>query len=437
MAEERAVRAHRLVAPAAALVLAASPAGAQAPRPEPGFSFLFDGSAASFARWEFAGARGALGRATVDPALRAIVVHDSPFGAYWYPVRAFGDAVLRLQYAVEDTPGATANGGVVIRAPEVRYTGATAAAVLAQKPAGYSFAVCPGAIPACGRAMPAPSTTYAWRGASGPFPPPFRYTGAYCARGGTHNVAGLSGAPLRTNGNADDHAHWAQLACGHEIQINETPAGEGDPVKTGSVYGFRHLDARQSRTNERLARGVWHELEIRMVGQQYTVLVDGVLVNQFDNAVPRIASREGDAPTMARQLPRGYVGLQTHGGTDRIAYRAIRVRELRRERIPVNLRSPVVTRAGRALRCRRGSWRTAARTTFAFTWHRSNAIPLSHPRFRAPSPLDLAEAIVGRGPRYVPTRADAGKVLHCQVSATSDGATVWATRRAPALTRRR
>ncbi len=38
------------------------------------------------------------------------------------------------------------------------------------------------------------------------------------------------------------------------------------------------------------------------------------MINQFDNSIPKIASRNGDPPTMARQLARGYLGLQTHGG---------------------------------------------------------------------------------------------------------------------------
>src|SRR5690606_3149061 len=148
-----------------------------------------------------------------------------------------------------------------------------------------------------------------------------------CARGTNtvepplfHNVTDLAGTgPLATNNNANNHRHWTQVYCGHEIQINETLTGGGPnpsshPIKTGSVYGFRNLNAAQSKTYERLEKGVWHDLEIRMVGQQYTVLIDGEVVNQFDNAVPKIASRNGDPPTMARQLAEGYIGLQAHGG---------------------------------------------------------------------------------------------------------------------------
>ena len=113
---------------------------------------------------------------------------------------------------------------------------------------------------------------------------------------------------MTTNGNANNHQHWTQVYCGHEIQINETLTGNNpgtggsDPIKTGSVYGFRNLNAQQSGTYQRLDKGVWHEFEIRTIGQQYTVLVDGEMINQFDNSIPKIASRNGDPPTMARQL---------------------------------------------------------------------------------------------------------------------------------------
>ncbi len=466
------------MAVAFALVAACANAQYEAPPPDPGFEYIFDGTAtgsdASFDQWEFASSTAAAsatqGQQTLDPVDGAINPNASPFGAIWYPVRPFGDVVLRLQYQVEDTPTSTRNGGIMIRAPEVRYTGADTAAVLAQKPTGYNYDVCPGALAICGLTEPAPSTSYFWEGADGPFPPasdasdpPFLYEGAYCARTGTHNVTNLAGTgPLQTNNNANNHRHWTQVYCGHEIQINETLTGGGpqpstDPIKTGSVYGFRNLNAKQSRTNERLEKGVWHDLEIRMVGQQYTVLIDGELINQFDNSIPKIASRNGDPPTMARQLAEGYVGLQTHGGNDRIRYREIQVKELDRDDIPVSVAPPKVAGSGRVgeeLTCTRGGWtnRGGPASGDLFTWYRSNRIGPEHPRFRAPSQFDLGDfttppepefgtdplrwtdsLIVGHGRHYVPTADDLGKVVHCQVSVDHGGATVWETASAPEI----
>lgn len=457
---------------AAVAVLVPASAGAQyvAPPPDPGFEYIFDGSPtgsdASFDKWIFASstiaASATQGRATLDPVEGSIDVGASPFGAYWYPVRPFGDAVIKLQYTVEDTPTSTRNGGVMIRSPEIRYDGATTADVLAQKPTGFNYDLCPGALALCGRTEPAPSTTYTWEGADGPFAPPGEYSGAYCARSGTENVTNLAGTgPLSHGSNANNHQHWTQVFCGHEIQINETltgggPQPSGDPIKTGSVYGFRNLNAKQSRTNERLEKGVWHDMEIRTIGQQYTVLIDGELINQFDNAVPKIASRNGDPSTMARQLAEGYLGLQTHGGNDRISYREIQVKDISADEIPVNVEPPEVGgpgRVGKALTCGRGEWENTPGADYWVTWYRSNRVGPEHPRYRAPSQIDLGSfstpaepefgtqdltwldsLIVGHGKQYTPTADDVGKVIHCAVNANNGGATVWETASAPEIT---
>src|SRR3954471_923303 len=187
----------------AVAAMAVAPAAAQAqyvaPPPDPGFHYSFDGTAtgsdASFDKWAFAAgslaqsrpaSQGGQGQATLDTTEGSFLVGASPFGSYWYPVKAYGDAVFRIQYTVQNTPTSTRNGGVMIRTPEVRYTGANTAAVLAQKPAGFNYDLCPGALLVCGRDPPAESTSYSWAGASGPYPPasnasdpPFTYTGAY------------------------------------------------------------------------------------------------------------------------------------------------------------------------------------------------------------------------------------------------------------------
>jgi hypothetical protein len=475
-----------------------------APPPDPGFSYIFDGTQASFDQWKFAagtfaqsnqhpdvgGPVGGQGRATLNTTNGAIDVGASPFGAYWYPVKPFGDAVFRIQFTVQDTPTSTRNGGVMIRSPEVRYTcpdpanptgprigcptTSGNAAILALKPTGFNYDVCPAAMPLCGRDTPAPSTTYTWNGASGPFPPPGTFAGAYCARNsaaGVHTVdgqplIGLNGNPLTTNTSAVNHQHWTQVYCGHEIQINETLTGNdpgvggGDPIKTGSVYGFRNLNAQQSRTYERLTKGVWHEMEIRTIGQQYTVLVDGEMINQFDNSIPKIASRGGDPPTMARQLAAGYLGLQTHGGNDRISYREMQVKEFAANAIPVNTVAPSVTSnspsgiayTGKPLTCNHGTWNEPAGATHFTRWYRSNKIASSNPRFRAPSQLDywnvttpsvpqygnqnltwLDSQVIGTGDTYTPTFEDVGKAIHCAANVDAGGATVWKTAAAPEI----
>ena len=75
-------------------------------------------------------------------------------------------------------------------------------------------------------------------------------------------------------------------------------------------------------------------------------MIDGKIINQFDNSIPKINTRAGDPPTMARQFAQGYLGLQTHGGTDRISYREIQVKDIAPADIPVNTVAPSVTGSG-------------------------------------------------------------------------------------------
>ena len=66
---------------------------------------------------------------------------------------------------------------------------------------------------------------------------------------------------------------------------------------------------------------------------------------------------------MARQLAAGYLGLQTHGGTDRISYREIQVKEFAPSEIPVNTVAPTVSGTGfqgQPLTCNHGTWNAAA-----------------------------------------------------------------------------
>jgi hypothetical protein len=179
------MRSTRLACVAGCLAVAAgvaTPAVAHAqytaPPPEAGFRYIFDGTAtgsdASFDKWRFASGSLAnsdsAGRAALDPNEGSFIVNASPFGAYWYTAKAFGDAVFKIHYTVQNIPTSTPNGGVMIRTPYPRYDGANTTAVLAQKPTGFNYDVCPGALAACGLTAPAASVSYNWAGIPGPFP---------------------------------------------------------------------------------------------------------------------------------------------------------------------------------------------------------------------------------------------------------------------------
>jgi PKD repeat protein len=126
-----------------------------------------------------------------------------------------------------------------------------------------------------------------------------------------------------TVGSARTQAAWVAIFCGQEIQIYDGETGE--PQKTGSVYNFDPNNLEQARTTP---KGVWNNYEIRVVGQHYTIIRNGVVINEFDNTPGKQSSRPGDPPTDLRQFASGFIGLQNHSDTDLIDFRNIRVRQL-------------------------------------------------------------------------------------------------------------
>jgi PKD repeat protein len=124
-------------------------------------------------------------------------------------------------------------------------------------------------------------------------------------------------------GSAQTAFEWVAIFCGHEIQIYDGPTGEVQ--KTGSIYNFQPLNLTQAKPTP---KGDWNDYEIRVVGQQYTIIRNGEVINRFDNSIPKSSSRAGDPPTQDRQFASGYIGLQNHSDADVVQYRNIRVSSL-------------------------------------------------------------------------------------------------------------
>lgn len=365
--------------------------------PERGFTTLFDGTATgtphSLDRWLHVGA----GTMVLQPD--GSLMTDGGLGMLWFPGQKFGNVVFRVDFKDPKPVDEGTNGGVFVRFPDLRTP-------LADRPAGY---------------------TYDWHGASGPFPPAQTYASDPASDdSGNRTFCGRTGA---ANGDSLDAQAWYAIFCGEEIQVLD--GTNGDAIKTGSVYNFANLDATGSRVLDR-AKNTWHTMEIRLVGQQYTILVDGQVINQYDNAVPERSSRGGDPPSTARQSPTGFLGLQNHESG--LLYRNPRAKALAAP--PRNLRAPTVIGSGatgRPLACTPGQWRNMFGHEFRFAWFRSNPSP-SVPPGTSPTAAQLDTVQVSATNVYTPTAADAGKVVWCRVTATNaEGGTAWATRQAPAV----
>ncbi|HWM04845.1 MAG TPA: ThuA domain-containing protein [Actinophytocola sp.] len=126
-----------------------------------------------------------------------------------------------------------------------------------------------------------------------------------------------------TVGNARTSEAWVAIYCGQEVQIYDGDTGE--PQKTGSIYNFDQVGLEDAGATP---KGQWNTYEIRVVGQHYTIIRNGVVINEFDNTPGQESSRPGDPPTDLRQFANGFIGLQNHSDNDLIEFRNIRVRVL-------------------------------------------------------------------------------------------------------------
>ncbi|MEU0279301.1 OmpL47-type beta-barrel domain-containing protein [Streptomyces sp. NPDC088147] len=209
-----------------------------------GYRDLFDGTAASLAKWEQVG--GGKFALSGDGAITSSTTVEG-MGMLWFPERKYGDFSLKLQFR-DDAPGnGNANGGVFVRFPNV------------------------------------------------------------------HDHP------------EESRPEWVAINYGHEIQILDRP--DGDMYKTGSVYGFDRVGLGGAGVTP---KGTWNDYEIRVVDQHFTILRNGVVINEFDNVGGQTfyPERGGDPGTDGRRYATGYVGLQVHGTTDVISYRNIRIQEL-------------------------------------------------------------------------------------------------------------
>ncbi len=99
---------------------------------------------------------------------------------------------------------------------------------------------------------------------------------------------------------------WVAVKQGHEIQICDTEAH----YQTGAIYSFKNPTEIASKPV-----GEWNHYKIKVVGQHYTIELNGKVVNEFDSP---------DRPV------KGRIGLQNHPPTDppNVYFKDVKVTEL-------------------------------------------------------------------------------------------------------------
>lgn len=102
---------------------------------------------------------------------------------------------------------------------------------------------------------------------------------------------------------------------GYEIQIDELGQPDGSPkFRTGAIYG---LDSQSLTQQPALPAGEWNDYEIRVEGDRFTVMLNGVGVAEFLNK----------DPNRGQTAAPHHVGLQAHFDS-RLAFRNIEYRPL-------------------------------------------------------------------------------------------------------------
>jgi choline dehydrogenase-like flavoprotein len=242
----------------------------------PGWEVLFDGTLASFRRWRRAG--GGLGGKDRDGVDRPpcnflyvdgqiVTVGNGDLALLYFPGKAYADFVLKLQVRIFDA--ANHNSGVFLRFQN----------------------------------------------------PLLDLQGQLLAR------ADAAGRPWRTN------RAWTAVFTGFEVQVDDNAKPDGlNRHRTGAIYDIPAGDPGEAAQQQfhaapRMIEGEWYEFEIRVQGQQYTVLF-----GRADGS-PKVQTTSFPNPEAFRGVPAGpgvdsgYVGVQAHND-GRAAFRRIQIRPL-------------------------------------------------------------------------------------------------------------
>jgi hypothetical protein len=102
---------------------------------------------------------------------------------------------------------------------------------------------------------------------------------------------------------------------GYEAQVNMT---QGDPVKTGSIYGTVKILEAPAKDNE------WFKYRIKVDGKKITTSVNDKVLVEYEEP-------EGKQPgsDFTRVLDKGTFALQAHDPQSVVLYRNIRVKRLK------------------------------------------------------------------------------------------------------------
>ena len=104
---------------------------------------------------------------------------------------------------------------------------------------------------------------------------------------------------------------------GIEVQIDES---SDDYHCSGVLYSMTKAKARPYKPV-----GEWNTLEITMKGPRTTVMLNGVLVTDYDGSAPVPEKKSQYEPDRGPRPDSGYIAIQHHGGAASVTFKEISV----------------------------------------------------------------------------------------------------------------
>ena len=128
--------------------------------------------------------------------------------------------------------------------------------------------------------------------------------------------AGRRAAAVRPHGQRrrTRRSGWPSSAATRSSSTTGRPARTR---KTGlDLHVRQQRHRRRSARRRRSASGT--TTRSRSSARHYRVFRNGELIKEYDNSPDKTSDRAGDPPASQRQFAQGYIGLQNHGGADRM-----------------------------------------------------------------------------------------------------------------------
>jgi hypothetical protein len=246
------------------------------PQPEAGFRPLFDGTAATFARWRLAGPSGG-GMVHCDGQM--VSYGEGGLRLFYYAAEAFGDFTLRLQFRIVDP--ARHNSGVFVRFPRPTLDLATQA--LRDRAAGESGF---------------DGGNHAWKPVIAGFEVQI-----------DDNALGDTGKDFYGIFPEPDGKYKNRTGAIYKIQAGDR----------AWHLGFNEPAVQEYTPGPPLVPGVWFEYEIAVQGDEYTVFLTNTQTGDRRRTTffRNTDGERGRAP--------GFVGVQAYSGNT-VAWRHIRIR---------------------------------------------------------------------------------------------------------------